>query len=266
MRIKRQTYDRGENKAIKRAPLTAATFECCYGGLGVVLVCAGGPQFQSLYSPAVSLPSSSTSWPAARSSGPTFPFVRPSPRVLRVRRRFRARTATRTRRARCSSGRFATRSSNSCCERRVLSCSSSTLLRRLWWLCYLPGPTVWRFNRGGHRLGQAEEIGLPLVPCCPSRHLWRSYVLPWPVALKCVECRWSWRGQVLHSSFQPISGRREDEMSARANERVAWFNGEFMPEQEVRIPFRDFQLGLWRRLLRHDPQLRPSAVQGEGAR
>src|SRR5919112_4340849 len=28
-------------------------------------------------------------------------------------------------------------------------------------------------------------------------------------------------------------------MSARANERVAWFNGAFMPEQEVRIPFRD---------------------------
>src|SRR5215207_6759379 len=28
-------------------------------------------------------------------------------------------------------------------------------------------------------------------------------------------------------------------MSKLANERVAWFNGEFMPEQEVRIPFRD---------------------------
>ena len=28
-------------------------------------------------------------------------------------------------------------------------------------------------------------------------------------------------------------------MSERANERVAWFNGEFMPEREVRIPFRD---------------------------
>jgi branched-chain amino acid aminotransferase len=28
-------------------------------------------------------------------------------------------------------------------------------------------------------------------------------------------------------------------MSALANERVAWFNGEFMPEREVRIPFRD---------------------------
>jgi branched-chain amino acid aminotransferase len=28
-------------------------------------------------------------------------------------------------------------------------------------------------------------------------------------------------------------------MSVRANERVAWFNGEFMPESEVRIPFRD---------------------------
>lgn len=28
-------------------------------------------------------------------------------------------------------------------------------------------------------------------------------------------------------------------MSPRANERVAWFNGEFMPEREVRIPFRD---------------------------
>jgi branched-chain amino acid aminotransferase len=28
-------------------------------------------------------------------------------------------------------------------------------------------------------------------------------------------------------------------MAARANERVAWFNGEFMPEREVRIPFRD---------------------------
>jgi branched-chain amino acid aminotransferase len=28
-------------------------------------------------------------------------------------------------------------------------------------------------------------------------------------------------------------------MTTRANERVAWFNGEFMPEREVRIPFRD---------------------------
>lgn len=28
-------------------------------------------------------------------------------------------------------------------------------------------------------------------------------------------------------------------MAARTNERVAWFNGEFMPEREVRIPFRD---------------------------
>ena len=28
-------------------------------------------------------------------------------------------------------------------------------------------------------------------------------------------------------------------MPVRANERVAWFNGEFMPESEVRIPFRD---------------------------
>ena len=28
-------------------------------------------------------------------------------------------------------------------------------------------------------------------------------------------------------------------MSQLANERVAWFNGEFMPEREVRIPFRD---------------------------
>ena len=28
-------------------------------------------------------------------------------------------------------------------------------------------------------------------------------------------------------------------MSMRANERVAWFNGAFMPEREVRIPFRD---------------------------
>jgi branched-chain amino acid aminotransferase len=28
-------------------------------------------------------------------------------------------------------------------------------------------------------------------------------------------------------------------MAERANERVAWFNGEFMPEREVRIPFRD---------------------------
>ena len=55
-------------------------------------------------------------------------------------------------------------------------------------------------------------------------------------------------------------------MSTRANERVAWFNGEFMPESEVRIPFRDFELGLRRRRLRHDPQLRPPPVQGEGAR
>ena len=54
-------------------------------------------------------------------------------------------------------------------------------------------------------------------------------------------------------------------MPMRANERVAWFNGEFMPESEVRIPFRDFELGLRRRRLRHDPQLRPSPVQGEGA-
>lgn len=28
-------------------------------------------------------------------------------------------------------------------------------------------------------------------------------------------------------------------MAVRANERVAWFNGEFLPEREVRIPFRD---------------------------
>jgi branched-chain amino acid aminotransferase len=28
-------------------------------------------------------------------------------------------------------------------------------------------------------------------------------------------------------------------MPTRANERVAWFNGKFMPENEVRIPFRD---------------------------
>jgi branched-chain amino acid aminotransferase len=28
-------------------------------------------------------------------------------------------------------------------------------------------------------------------------------------------------------------------MSSRLNERVAWFNGEFLPEREVRIPFRD---------------------------
>jgi branched-chain amino acid aminotransferase len=28
-------------------------------------------------------------------------------------------------------------------------------------------------------------------------------------------------------------------MPVRMNERVAWFNGEFMPEREVRIPFRD---------------------------
>jgi branched-chain amino acid aminotransferase len=28
-------------------------------------------------------------------------------------------------------------------------------------------------------------------------------------------------------------------MSVRANERVAWFNGEFMPERDVRVPFRD---------------------------
>ena len=28
-------------------------------------------------------------------------------------------------------------------------------------------------------------------------------------------------------------------MHTRANERVAWFNGEFLPESQVRIPFRD---------------------------
>jgi branched-chain amino acid aminotransferase len=28
-------------------------------------------------------------------------------------------------------------------------------------------------------------------------------------------------------------------MSVRANERIAWFNGQFVPESEVRIPFRD---------------------------
>lgn len=28
-------------------------------------------------------------------------------------------------------------------------------------------------------------------------------------------------------------------MPTRSNERLAWFNGEFMPEREVRIPFRD---------------------------
>src|SRR5262245_13421447 len=39
----------------------------------------------------------------------------------------------------------------------------------------------------------------------------------------------------LHYPLHP----REVPMSVRANERVAWFNGEFMPEREVRIPFRD---------------------------
>lgn len=29
-------------------------------------------------------------------------------------------------------------------------------------------------------------------------------------------------------------------MTTRSNERVAWFNGNFMPENEVRIPFRDW--------------------------
>jgi branched-chain amino acid aminotransferase len=29
-------------------------------------------------------------------------------------------------------------------------------------------------------------------------------------------------------------------MTTRVNERVAWFNGTFMPENEVRIPFRDW--------------------------
>ena len=28
-------------------------------------------------------------------------------------------------------------------------------------------------------------------------------------------------------------------MTVRANERIAWFNGQFMPESEVRLPFRD---------------------------
>ena len=28
-------------------------------------------------------------------------------------------------------------------------------------------------------------------------------------------------------------------MAIRGNERVAWFNGEFMPESQVRIPFRN---------------------------
>ena len=28
-------------------------------------------------------------------------------------------------------------------------------------------------------------------------------------------------------------------MVERGNERVAWFNGEFMPENQVKIPFRD---------------------------
>jgi len=28
-------------------------------------------------------------------------------------------------------------------------------------------------------------------------------------------------------------------MTIRANERIAWFNGQFMPESEVRLPFRD---------------------------
>jgi branched-chain amino acid aminotransferase len=39
----------------------------------------------------------------------------------------------------------------------------------------------------------------------------------------------------------PVNFRHEVfmTMQLRANERVAWFNGEFMPEREVRIPFRD---------------------------
>ena len=28
-------------------------------------------------------------------------------------------------------------------------------------------------------------------------------------------------------------------MTVRTNERIAWFNGQFMPESQVRIPFRD---------------------------
>lgn len=32
---------------------------------------------------------------------------------------------------------------------------------------------------------------------------------------------------------------KDARMTIRANERVAWFNGDFMPEREVRIPFRD---------------------------
>src|SRR5262245_51101416 len=41
------------------------------------------------------------------------------------------------------------------------------------------------------------------------------------------------------ATLSPRTVIDEVAMSTRANERVAWFNGEFMPEREVRIPFRD---------------------------
>jgi len=41
------------------------------------------------------------------------------------------------------------------------------------------------------------------------------------------------------SKARAVTYEGRAEMSMRANERVAWFNGAFMPECEVRIPFRD---------------------------
>ena len=37
-----------------------------------------------------------------------------------------------------------------------------------------------------------------------------------------------------------VSPDTEDAMAAAlSNQRIAWFNGKFMPENEVMIPFRD---------------------------
>ena len=70
--------------------------------------------------------------------------------------------------------------------------------------------------------GHGRAVALPpAAPVARTQPSWRARGLP---------CR------VLAVVFLHP---RSLEMPVRANERVAWFNGEFMPESQVRIPFRD---------------------------
>ena len=48
-------------------------------------------------------------------------------------------------------------------------------------------------------------------------------------------------------------------MPSLSNERIGYYNGEYLPESRVLLPFRD-RLPLRRRSVRHRPNLRPSAA------